>query len=162
MKYDDSSMEVRFNETTGQQHLHTTKSFQPGDVITSFGARETLTLPSYLTLQIGQDSHILLSPEELQYCNHSCDPTVFFDTTRMELQALKQIESGDELTFFYPSTEWDMAQPFQCFCGSAACLGMIQGASQMQEDALKTYRLTDFINRQLVLRLSVAEIPVTT
>lgn len=26
------------------------------------------------------------------------------------------LKEGDELTFFYPSTEWSMAQPFDCLC----------------------------------------------
>ena len=34
-------------------------------------------------------------------------------------------------TFFYPSTEWAMASPFDCHCGSARCLGRIAGASQV-------------------------------
>jgi hypothetical protein len=35
----------------------------------------------------------------------------------------KGIEVGQELTFFYPSTEWDMAQGFECICGTATCRG---------------------------------------
>ncbi|KAM3555798.1 hypothetical protein MY1884_005397 [Beauveria asiatica] len=41
------------------------------------------------------------------------------------------LQPGDELTFFYPSTEWEMAQPFQCLCGTPTCRGTIDGAKKM-------------------------------
>jgi hypothetical protein len=44
---------------------------------------------------------------------------------------------GEELTFFYPSTEWDMDQGFSCFCGSKACLGYISGAKHMDAAQLE-------------------------
>lgn len=28
------------------------------------------------------------------------------------------IKKGGDITFFYPSTEWDMAQGFDCSCGA--------------------------------------------
>lgn len=52
--------------------------------------------------QVGPTQHIMLSPEWLQYINHSCDPNVFFDTASFKLIALKDIAAGDELCFFYP------------------------------------------------------------
>jgi hypothetical protein len=96
--------------------------------------------------------HITLQPEFLQYINHSCAPNVFFDTTAMQLVALKEIREGEEMTFFYPSTEWEMIQPFNCYCGSHNCLGQIQGAAFLPKNAWKQYRLTDFIQRQLAKR----------
>lgn len=33
-------------------------------------------------------------------------------------RALRDIQPGDELSFFYPSTEWEMAQGFECKCGA--------------------------------------------
>ena len=30
----------------------------------------------------------------------------------------KPLKAGDELTFFYPSTEWDMSEGFNCECQS--------------------------------------------
>lgn len=142
---------VRINETSGQRQLHALCAFQPGDVIAEFSAREVLTAASYLTVQVGIDKHILLSPLDLQYCNHSCAPNVFFDTSAMQVIALKPIQDGEELTFFYPSTEWTMAQPFQCYCDHPNCLGLIVGAASLATDVLKQYRLTEFVLRQLSL-----------
>jgi hypothetical protein len=137
------------NPATGHHSLHAAAFFDAGDVICSFSARETYTTPSYLTLQTGLHTHIALAPECLQYTNHSCDPNVFFDTDKMELIALRSIQPDDEMVFFYPSTEWHMASPFSCNCGSAQCLGTIAGASVLRQDQLNAYRLTSFILLQI-------------
>ncbi len=136
---------VLLNKTSGQKSLHAASHFYPGDVICPFSAGMTIPYPTYLTVQTGDDRHITLMPEFLQYINHSCDPTVFFDTTTMELICLKAMQPGDEFTFFYPSTEWEMAQPFVCNCGSPECLQVINGAAHLTPDTLGKYRITDFI-----------------
>ena len=140
---------VMENKSTGQKALFASTQFQPGDVICPFSAGKTLRNPTYLTVQVGIKKHITLVPEFLQYINHSCDPTAFFDTTRMELICLVALQPGDEITFFYPSTEWEMAQPFSCNCGSSQCLGEIKGASQLSSDILKKYKVTDFIRKEI-------------
>lgn len=141
--------EVWKNETNGQQSLHATASFVPGDVICAFHAGTVSSVVTYLTVQIDDGKHITLQPEFLQYINHSCSPSVFFDTTLMQLVALSEINPGDEFTFFYPSTEWEMVQPFTCYCGSSNCLDTIEGASSIKDNVLGDYRLTDFIKRKL-------------
>lgn len=133
-------------QTNNDHHLLvSTKSFTPEQVICSFGASEIHATPSRYTVQINEHQHIILNPEFLQYINHSCNPNVFFNTTTMELVALKPIEPGEEFSFFYPSTEWFMADPFICFCGEANCIGTIRGAKELSKELLATYRLTDFI-----------------
>jgi hypothetical protein len=67
----------------------------------------------------------------------------------MELIALQPIKPGDEFTFFYPSTEWFMAEPFNCLCGEANCIGVIKGAKELSNDLLLQYRLTDFIQSKI-------------
>jgi len=99
------------NSSSGQKSLHATVSFSPGDVICPFSAGVTQDYATYLTVQTGTSTHITLMPEFLQYINHSCAPNVFFDTAAMQLVCLSALQPGDEMTFFYPSTEWDMAQP---------------------------------------------------
>jgi hypothetical protein len=141
--------EILQNTGNGQRQLHATRSFAPGDIICNFYAGETLTVPTYLTVQLNDAEHITLKPVFLQYINHSCDPNVFFDTSSMQLVCQQPIEPGDEFTFFYPSTEWAMVQPFKCHCGSADCLKQIQGARYLSDETLSRYRLTDFIKRKL-------------
>jgi hypothetical protein len=143
------------DNATHQKALHANVSFAPGDVICTFKAGVTQSFPTYLTVQTGVDKHITLMPEYLQYINHSCAPNVFFDTASMELICLRPLQPGDELTFFYPSTEWDMAQPFVCNCGDADCLQLINGASHLSVKTLAKYRLTDFIKSQVKQKLSL-------
>ena len=127
--------------------------FKSGELISKFSAGDIYKEPNYLTVQRGVDEHITLRPEFLQYINHSCNPNVFFDTTNMEIIAIRDIEPNEEFSFFYPSTELDMAQPFICFCGTKNCLQNIKGAKYIPGEILKKYRLTDFIQQQLQYKL---------
>ena len=147
--------DVLQNSATGQKSLHATVSLSPGDEICPFSAGVMQDHPTYLTVQTGVNTHITLMPEFLQYINHSCAPNVFFDTTAMRLVCLSTLQPGDELTFFYPSTEWDMAQPFVCNCGSKDCLQLINGASHLSVETLRQYHLTDFIKEQAKEKLSL-------
>lgn len=145
---------VYHNPSTGQQSLLAAKQFSPGDVISSFSAGTTQPNADRYTVQIGEDQHITLLPEMLQYINHSCSPNAFFDTTRMVLTCLRELQPGDEITFFYPSTEWKMAEPFTCHCGSAECLNVIDGASSLPPEILEKYKLTDFIEGMVLRKFS--------
>lgn len=140
---------VRQNIANNQKAFFAQQTYQPGNVVIAFSAKQVLSEPSYLTIQVGIDKHIMLHPEHLQYINHSCDPNVFFDTHAMHVVAIKPIAQGDEMTFFYPSTEWDMAQPFTCFCGCKNCLREIEGAAHIDTEILNNYKLTQFIQQQL-------------
>ena len=64
----------------------------------------------------------------------------------MQLECLTDVAIGDELTFFYPATEWEISQTFNCHCGRPTCVGLIQGAAELPTDILNRYKLTDFIN----------------
>jgi hypothetical protein len=135
---------------TGQKSLHAIVDFMPGDTISAFTGKEVLNQPNYLTVQLNEQEHIMLAPEFLQYINHSCKPNVFFDTTKMVVTCLHPIEVGEELTFFYPSTEWSMSQGFTCDCKTKECLGSIQGAAHLQPNVLQRYNLSDYIKTKLV------------
>ena len=141
--------DVHLHPDSNHKLLIATKSFQPGDVISKFGSSEIHAEPSRYTVQVNEHEHIILQPEFLQYINHSCNPNAFFNTSTMELEALRAIEPGDEFTFFYPSTEWFMAEPFACHCGEVNCIGIIKGAKELAKDLLKHYRLTAFIESKV-------------
>ncbi|MEI9935500.1 MAG: SET domain-containing protein-lysine N-methyltransferase [Ferruginibacter sp.] len=147
--------EVWLDASTNQKSLHAIVAINAGDVIEPFFAGSIQRHATYLTVQTGIDEHITLRPEFLQYINHSCEPNVFFDTTNMQLVCIKPLQPGDELSFFYPSTEWKMAQPFVCNCGSTDCLQLINGASHLSKETLSKYRLTDFIQQQVKQKISL-------
>ncbi|CAF1361418.1 unnamed protein product [Adineta steineri] len=141
--------DVMENTVSGQKSLHANVHFNAEDVICSFDAELTLDHPTYATVQIDDHTHIILKPEFLLYVNHSCSPNVFFNTDSMQLIALTEIQSGDEIVFFYPSVEWDMERPFNCFCGSSNCLKQIKGAAYLPHTVIQQYHLTDFIRQKI-------------
>jgi len=141
--------EIRIDAKKNHRSLYSRKSFQQDDMIASFSAKEVFNEPTYLTVQTSDYEHIELLPEYLECINHSCAPNCFFNTSTWELVALRSIEEGEELTFFYPSTEWDMDQAFKCGCGTKACIGMIKGAKYLSPAVVKNYRFTDFISSKL-------------
>jgi hypothetical protein len=108
--------------------------------------------PTYQTIQIGADKHID-HLDLLAYFNHSCNPNTLIDTENLSVIALRAINAGDELTFFYPSTEWEMAQPFICCCKAPGCLGLVAGAKYLSLDILNRYQLNPHI-LEMVNRLN--------
>ena len=147
---DHSFAAVRQNIVNNQKAFFAQRVYQPGNVVIEFSARQVLSEPNYLTVQVDVDKHILLYPEHLQYINHSCEPNSFFDTKKGEVVALRNIAPNEEITFFYPSTEWSMTQPFECFCGADKCLGQIQGAAHLSRKALAKYRFAGHIQHKLI------------
>lgn len=92
------------------------------------------------TIQIDEHRHQAGTNEIDDYLNHSCDPNCALDFERLELVAVRSLAAGEELSFNYLTSEWDMAAPFACGCGSAACIGTIAGFRHLrpaQQDALE-------------------------
>lgn len=112
----------------------------------------TPAAPAYSTVQIGRDAHVELN-SDLLYVNHSCRPSLEFDMEKWEVRVSRHLEGGlkegDELTFFYPSTEWAMAQKFACQCGEEGCLGRIGGAGEMEGEGLRGFWLNGHVVRML-------------
>ncbi|KAL4993499.1 hypothetical protein BDV10DRAFT_189925 [Aspergillus recurvatus] len=107
----------------------------------------TPSVKAYTSVQVSRDAHIELN-SDLVYCNHSCDPTLNFDMGKMEVRVVddRPLKKGDPLTFFYPSSEWEMDQPFQCTCGAGEkCKGLIKGAKGMGRGGLSGYWLNGHI-----------------
>ncbi|CAH1250172.1 Hypp8799 [Branchiostoma lanceolatum] len=88
---------------------------------------DKLREPTPYTIQVASRAHI--HPEgKLIFVNHSCSPNTRFQyTPSWDLYAVRDILPGEELTFDYTTTEWQMAQPFQCNCCSTKCIHKVQG-----------------------------------
>lgn len=112
-------------EETYDSKLISKCSFKKGDVIARLENYIEIQQPSYLTVQVGRSKHVYLN-SDFNYLNHSCDPNIKIDVKQMSCIAVKDISPGDDLSFFYPSTEWDMDQPFECWCGSHDVRGFIK------------------------------------
>jgi hypothetical protein len=124
--------------------LITLRPISKGEKILMISDKCVLPAPSYQSIQISKDKHIY-DNGFTQYMNHSCDPNTVIDTQTMVCLAIRDIQQFEELTFFYPSTEWEMNRPFQCRCGSHHCLGHIAGAKYLTLGILKQYYINQHI-----------------
>lgn len=104
--------------------------------------------PTYTSVQMSADLHI--EEQYLASLNHSCDPNVLINVETLELQAIRDIKAGEELSFFYPSTEWEMDAPFDCLCQSSRCLKKIAGAKFLTIETLSQYMLNRHICTQIL------------
>lgn len=126
---------------------------QPGEILTGIEGSAPTSQRAYTSVQVSEDADIELN-SDLVYCNHSCDPSVVFDMGNYQVRVVanRPLKRGDDVTFFYPSTEWDMRQRFECQCGSGRCLGQVQGAKYLDQGVLKGYWLNSHIERLLKQR----------
>lgn len=141
-----------FKDSTGDRSVRT-KCFVPaGSVLIDFSAKSMVATPTFLTVQVSDDKHIFFSPPFLQYINHSCDPNVYVDADLRKIISLKDLQRGDEVSFFYPSTEWSMQQPFRCHCRAERCHTIIRGAAFLDGDAASKHLLNRHIRERLAAR----------
>jgi len=108
----------------------------------------TLSARSYRTIQIDVSRH--LDGAVMAFMNHSCRPTSIVEAQALRVRAAVDLKAGDEITFFYPSTEWDMVRPFECLCGAHNCIGFVAGAQYLPIDSLRRYFINSHI-RELLL-----------
>ena len=114
-----------------------------GDPIMSFHDARPVEQMDIYSVQIGRDLHV--RHWIVDHLNHSCESNVHFDVERRLIIASRDIDAGEELTFFYPSTEWSMLRPFPCGCGSAHCIHWVAGAHVLDSDVLNRYPLTPHV-----------------
>lgn len=115
-----------------------------GTILFSFAGAETAAEKDMYSVQVGTNRHV--NDYRLAALNHSCSPTLFIDAEKMHVIASRDIAASELLTFFYPSTEWEMAEPFQCQCSHEACVGFIAGAKTLDSETLSRH----FINPHIL------------
>lgn len=124
--------------------LVTLRAFDKGEIVGRFSGYTVVSVPDRYSVQIGVNRHIAdIGP--FSYLNHSCDPSTSIDTEALTLIATRDLAAGDELSFFYPTTEWEMSEPFLCRCGAAQCLGWIAGAKHLDPALLGRYTLSPHV-----------------
>ncbi|KAI5245559.1 hypothetical protein E4T43_03113 [Aureobasidium subglaciale] len=98
------------------------------------------------TLQVSATSHISLD-SAYTYLNHSCAPSLEIDTEKMQVRVARdrELKVGDALSFFYPSTEWEMDRGFECLCGEEGCVGQVKGAKDMSKEELNKWFINGYI-----------------
>lgn len=70
--------------------------------------------------------------------NHSCDPNLGF-TGQIGLRAMREIKSGEELTFDYAMCDGSPYDEFDCYCGGSSCRGRITGEDWRRPELWRRY-----------------------
>jgi hypothetical protein len=136
--------------------LVTKQTYAKGDVICEIPTDKIVDRPNRFTVQIDRDKHTDVG--KLAALNHSCDPNVILDTENLLVYAAKDIEEGEELSYFYPATEWEMDAPFICLCGSTSCIHVVAGARFLPLSTLENHFLIKHIREYMVELLNNTEL----
>jgi hypothetical protein len=126
--------------------LTTTGPYAAGPVMAPIPDAGRVSRPTYRCTQIGPRAHAG-DIGALGYRNHSCRPNCLIDSARLSLVAARDVAAGEELTTFYPATEWDMARPFRCLCGAPDGVGVVSGAQGLPTETLRRYALAPHLRR---------------
>lgn len=96
---------------------------------------ELASRPTRYTVQLDADTHIdlpadcgledVLDTYFWRFMNHSCEPNTMI--RGRDVISMTPIEPWQEIRFHYATTEYSMAEPFRCNCGSRRCHGLIRG-----------------------------------
>ena len=117
------------------------KKMLRGNIVIRFNEGVTIRpnkTASPTAIQIDRDSFLDSKPKQIRdYLNHSCDSNTKIDFNKMACIAIKNIKKGDEITFNYFSTEYDLAiknEDFRCFCGSKKCFKRVKGFKHLNKE----------------------------
>lgn len=132
--------------------LSARRAWRVGDKVVELSWENAKEAPSRWTMQRSQVEHAEPLPHEIRYMSHSCRPNLAIDMEAGAVLALRDIAPGDELSCFYPATEWRMAEPFDCACGAPDCLGRIAGAAELSVERLKAHALSPVVRAKLAAR----------
>ncbi|CAK9780865.1 unnamed protein product [Cutaneotrichosporon oleaginosum] len=126
------------------------RAFAPGERLALLDNKSLAPVKAYSSVQFGNGPHDHLElNSDLLFMNHSCDPSAEMylyagAPERWEVLAgPRGLAEGQDITFFYPSTEWDMAQGFDCSCGAKTCLGRVYGAAHLTLEELEARGLVN-------------------
>ncbi|MEW2068783.1 SET domain-containing protein-lysine N-methyltransferase [Streptomyces sp. NPDC007346] len=128
---------------SGEKGYAASVALPAGAVVASWEETAVVCEATKFTIQVGQDRHV--DADAVRFLNHSCVPSVFVDASTGNVVALRPLAAGEDLTFFYPSTEWEMTTPFDCSCGHDGCIGRISGAAAVSADVLRRYAVNEHI-----------------
>lgn len=134
-------MRIEYNNKIHGASVVSKRNFIPGEVIYKFRNCRVTNIATYQTIQIDENEHIV-DLDIMAFLNHSCSPNTFIDTKDLSVIAARSIMQGEDLTIFYPSTEWEMAKPFICQCQAPDCLGLIAGAKYILPEVLNRYHIS--------------------
>lgn len=121
-----------------------------GEILVKFEGR-IVKEPHKYTLQIDEGKHLDASRHLDDFLNHNCEPNCYINFDDLSLRSLHRIKKCEEITFNYLTTEWELAEPFECKCNSKKCFKHIKGFKYLtvkQKKELKPF-LSPFLKKKL-------------
>ncbi len=119
-----------------------------GEIVASFGgnAIDQSELAKYSadrvsrSLQLNEDTYLLSGnvPEPGDMINHSCEPNCGISGTS-SVQAIRDIEIDEELTFDYAMSDSSQYDEFICACEKEKCREKITGMDWQNKDLQAKY-----------------------
>ena len=119
-----------------------------GEIVASFGGHVVYQseLANYSadrvsrSLQLNSDQYLLSGdvPEAGDMINHSCGPNCGIAGTS-SVQALRDIEIGEELTFDYAMSDSSQYDEFNCACEKEGCRQKVTGMDWQKKDLQAKY-----------------------
>ena len=120
-----------------------------GEIVASFGGNviDQSELAKYSadrvsrSLQLNNDTYLLSGkvPEPGDMINHSCEPNCGIAGTS-SVQAIRDIEIDEELTFDYAMSDSSQYDEFICACEKEKCREKITGLDWQNKDLQTKYR----------------------
>ncbi|MCX5380996.1 phenylalanine 4-monooxygenase [Streptomyces sp. NBC_00091] len=105
------------------------RPLEEGETVVEGTVTGTSAVQTRMSFQKDWDLHIDLD-EPAQLINHSCAPnTGIVDNARggYDFVALRPIAPGEEITWDYDTTEWEITSFADCLCGADECRGRPRG-----------------------------------
>lgn len=157
---------VRVVDTNGKgRGLITVEEIRKGESILKINGalvlRREVKNPN-AALQVDEDLFLESDGTIDENLNHSCDPNCYVDFRSLCLVALKDIAAGEELTFDYNASEYDLVDQgcaFLCCCGAANCVGHLRGFKYLSSEQRKRIEplLSPFLQKKMRMRLSAEQ-----
>lgn len=113
-----------------QQGVYSKGLFAQGTILFQTVLENLLDSPNKYTLQVNEFAHLNCEAcEWIMFLNHKCDSNLSVEIIEntLRLSASRCIYDGEELTFNYLLTEYDMSDSFVCSCNSTKCYREIKG-----------------------------------
>ena len=117
---------------------------------------------SNAALQIDEDLFLESDGTIDENLNHSCDPNCYVDFDSLCLVALKDIAPGEELTFNYNASEYDLVDQgcaFLCCCGAVNCVRHLRGFKYLSSEQKRRIKplLSPFLEKKMKMSLSAEQ-----
>lgn len=126
-----------------------TEAIAAGELLIRLAPVFVATAGQY-TIQLDEDRHQAGTGEIDDFLNHCCEPSAALDAEQLCFVAVRPLAPGDEVTFNYLTSEWDMAEAFACRCGAGRCFGDIRGFRHLGRDRQEALAalVTPFLRRR--------------